>query len=296
LLEFQVASITKEDPPYNFIREFSKKLSEKYSGRGAISVPVLPEEVTEAFLSPHAQQGALNRVPIGVEKATLAIACYNFSANVVNLILSLNQEWQEFTNALAAFIASCCGVKTIILAPTGKTPQSSAQTLQVFNDTDSCVKAASELYNTVLTRNNEYKDRLAEGGAIPVFEPIIVIIQSMSLLKTMLERYKPTDDEIKEADDDTPFNRLQTAMWKSDKAYNVHFIVAESLNSLTPFTVENWYKAHIDGNNGLWVGSGISTQYRLNVSKKPQDYSSELESDFGFVVTGATATLVKLLQ
>jgi hypothetical protein len=61
-------------------------------------------------------------------------------------------------------------------------------------------------------------------------------------------------------------------------------------------TVENWYKAHINGNNGVWVGSGINTQYRITVSKKPQDYSAELDSDFGFVVNNAAATLVKFLQ
>ena len=85
-------------------------------------------------------------------------------------------------------------------------------------------------------------------------------------------------------------------MEKCSREYNVYFVVAESLNSLTPFTVENWYKAHINGNNGIWVGSGISTQYRLNVSKKPSDYAVELESDFGFVVNNAAASLVKLLQ
>ena len=104
------------------------------------------------------------------------------------------------------------------------------------------------------------------------------------------------EEEEKEASDDTLLLRLQLAMEKCTREYNVHFIVAESLNSLTPLTVENWYKTHINGNNGIWVGSGISTQYRLNVSRKPSDYASDLASDFGFVVNHAAATLVKLVQ
>jgi S-DNA-T family DNA segregation ATPase FtsK/SpoIIIE len=72
--------------------------------------------------------------------------------------------------------------------------------------------------------------------------------------------------------------------------------VAESLNLLTPFTVEGWYKAHISGSNGLWVGSGVSSQYRLTISKRPQDYAAELDPEFGFVINNASAVLVKLLQ
>ncbi|MDR1210350.1 MAG: type VII secretion protein EssC [Clostridiales bacterium] len=297
LLEFQTASITAEDPPYGFIRGFVKRMSAKYSGAGAMSVPVLPEKVTERFLSPYVRDGDLSRVPIGVEKATLEIAYCNFTASAVNLVLSVNQEWQDFTNALGALVASRCGVKTIVLAPTGKTLiQSSSENLQVFNDTNGCVNAVRDIFGIVLSRNNEYKDRLAEGGRIPRFEPLFVVIQSMSLLKTMLERYNPAEKVKKDAADDTPLNRLHLAMAKCDKAYNVHFVVAESLNSLTPLTVENWYKAHINGNDGIWVGGGINAQYRLTVSKKPRDYSAELESDFGFVVAGAAATLVKFLR
>ena len=78
--------------------------------------------------------------------------------------------------------------------------------------------------------------------------------------------------------------------------YRVNFLVAETLNALTPFTVDGWYKTHITGSSGIWVGSGISTQFRITVAKKPQSMADEVESDFGFVISNAAATLVKLLQ
>lgn len=297
LLEFQVASITKQDPPYAFIREFAQKMSAKYSGTEAAGVPILPEKVSEAFVSSHVKHGDLTRVPIGVEKATLEISYYNFSSSVVSLVLSMNQEWQDFTDALGTLAASQCGVKTMVFAPVGKTlVQSSVEKLQAFNDTDSCVKAVNEIFGVVLNRNNEYKDKLAEGGTLPEFEPLFVVIQSMSLLKTMLERYKPAEETQKDASDDTPLNRLHLAMAKCSNEYNVHFVVAESLNSFTPLKVENWYKAHINTNNGIWVGSGVNTQYCITVSKKPQDFAADLDSDFGFVINNAAATLVKFLQ
>lgn len=297
LLEFQVASVTKEEPPYKFIREFAKKTADKYSGMNAASVPVLPERVTENFLSAYIEKGNLSRIPIGVEKETLEVSRCNFAGSPVNLVLSVNQEWQGFTDALGSLLSNRFGARTIILAPAGKSIiKSNSEKLQVFNDIDSCVKAVSDIFGIVLTRNNEYKDKLASGEAAPQFEPVFMIIQSMSLLKTMLERYKPAEDEKKEAGDDTPLNRLQLAMEKCDKAYNVHFAVAESINSLKQFTAESWYKAHISGNNGIWVGSGINTQSLLTMRKKPQEYAAELESDFGFVINNGTATLVKFLQ
>ena len=178
----------------------------------------------------------------------------------------------------------------------GKTlVRSSSQLLQIFNDSQSCVDAVNEIYSAVLHRNNKYKDKLANGEELPQYEPWFVIIQSMSLLKTMLERFK-VSEEKKEASDDTPFNRLQTAMWKCTNEYNIHFLVCETTGTLAPLTVENWYKTHISGNGGIWVGSGISSQFRLTVNKKPQEYSAELDPEFGFVIKQAAATLVKFLQ
>ena len=211
--------------------------------------------------------------------------------------MSVNQEWQGFIAALGSLVAGSLDMITMIFAPTGKMQsQPNVTNYQVFSNIDECVKAVRDVFNIVLTRNNEYKDKLAKGVEIPEFEPVVVMIQSMSLLKTMLERYKPADDNEKEADDDTPLNRLQLAMAKCEKAYNVHFVIAESLNSLTPFTVESWYKTHINGNNGIWVGSGIGTQYRLTINKKPHNFSQELEPDFGFIVNNSAAAHVKFLQ
>ena len=301
LLEFQVASVTKEEPPYRFIREYAKENAKKYVGVNAINVPILPEKVTEQFLDPFIIEDDFSRVPVGVEKDTLEIAYYDFSISPVNLILSTNKEWQSFSDALGLLLGQRYNVMTMIIVPTGRTKlesaaSSEARHLQLCHDVESCDKAVRSIFDIVLARNNEYKDKLSDGGKLPTFEPLFVIIQSMSQLKVMLERYTSENDNAKETNDDTSLVRLQLAMAKCDKAYNVHFIVTESINSLTPLTVENWYKEHINGNNGLWVGGGINTQYRLAVNKKPQGYNTELDSDFGFVINNTVATLVKYLQ
>lgn len=298
LVEFQTASITVGDSPYPSIRLFCEKLKEKYSGSRAKSIPVLPENVTKQFLLPYIAERSFSRVPVGVEKATLEISYFDFSQAVVNLILSANQEWQEFSNALSVLISEKCGIKTMVFSPMGNshvTLNAEAKMLEFFSNAEECADAVKEIFNTVLYRNNEYKDMLAAGKEPPQYEPLLVMIQSMSLLKTMLERFVTAEDK-KEASDDTLLNRLQLAMEKSRKEYNVRFVVCESAGSLTPFTVENWYKTHINTSSGIWIGSGAASQFRLTINKKPANFSAELNSDFGYVIDKTAATLVKFLQ
>jgi len=297
LFEFQVASITDDATPYSFIREYAEHLAKKYPGKCAANVPILPEKVTLQFLAGHINKNDLSRVPVGVEKMSLGISYYNFADSVVNLVLASNQEWQSFAEALAVMLSEHYGIKTMVFAPSGRVGiRAKNEKLQVYNDSAGSVTAVRELFSTVLTRNNEYKDKIAAGEIAPNYEPVFVVVQSMSLLKTMLERYKAPDDEKKDATDDTPLNRLQLSMAKCEKAHNVHFIVAESLNSLTPFTVESWYKTHFDGNNAFWVGGGVSNQHRITVNKKPKNYNEDIDSEFGFVIANAAATLVKFVQ
>lgn len=296
LFEFQTASVTSQSPPQGWIRAFAKDLAGQYAGVSAAAVPVLPERVTEQFLAPYVAAGDLSRLPVGVEKETLDVAYWNFTERPVHLVLSVNREWQGLADAVGALAAGRCGVKTMLLAAKG-TAFAPAQTgtLSLYTDAPGCVGAVREIFDTVLRRNNAYKDALAAGEAAPRFEPLLVVIESLADLKAALT-LPAADGGEKTADDDTPLNRLQLAMEKCDRAYGVYFLVAESLGALTPFTAESWYKAQVDGSSGIWVGSGISGQYRLTVSRKPQDASAELGADFGYLVRRAAAVQVKFIQ
>lgn len=293
--EFQTGGITDANPPYPAIRKFCAKLAEVFAEFKAQKVPVLPEKVTEEFLAPYVLQGDLSRVPVGVEKASLEAAYFDFSESVISPLLSEGGDWQELSDAIAGLIAEKCKIRTLVLSPEGKCSAKSSERLRTYNDPQGCANAVSEIYAAVLRRNNDYKDKLAKGEPAPQYEPLFVVVQSVSALKSTLERFK-VSDEAKEASDDTPFNRLQIAMWKCAGEYNIHFLICEALSTLSPFTAENWYKQHISGNSGIWVGGGLNSQFRLTVKNKPQEFTSELEQGFGFVVKQAAAALVKFLQ
>jgi len=291
LLEFQVARVTMDDAQFRYIKEFAEAASEAYPGLKAEKVPMLPEVVAEQFLLPHVQEGCLNRIPIGVEKGSLDIAYYDFIKTPVSLVLSVDREWQSFVGALSSMLAGRAGVKTIVLAPSGKTlsDDESVSNLTTLTTPDSCAAAVCDIVNEITARSNEHN---ASVESSPQFAPMLVVIQSMSSLQSMLENCKPTDD----TDTKPLYDRLQKAMGACASHCNIGFVVAETVNNLNSLTSEDWYRTHINGNNGIWVGSGISNQYRLNISVLPMGYRAELNQNFGFALNNATATLVKLLQ
>ena len=165
--------------------------------------------------------------------------------------------------------------------------------LRICSSRSQCVEAVQDIFKQAVYRNNTYKEALEAGKPAPSFQPMFVIVQSMAQLKTMMAGYVT---KAAEASDDTPLNRLQVAMEKCTKEYGIFFVVAESIQSLTPFTAEKWYKIQVTGNNGIWIGSGANSQYRLNINTKPQGFNGALAKGFGYVVKNAAAELVKFLQ
>lgn len=297
LLEFQTAEVTEADPPYPFLRSFARDLADRYPGQKAARVPVLPERVTEDFLVPAVVSGSLKDVPVGVEKVSLEPARWDFTASAVHLALSINEEWRDFTTALAGLVARQGGVRTFVLDPSAG-PAASVGPLPFAycSDDASCTQAVYQIFQLVLTRNNTYKEALEQGQTTPVFEPVFVVLQSMARIRAALERQGKGADRPVEAEDDTPLYRLLLAMEKCRPEYGVAFLVADSLHAISPCTAEPWYKAHISGNDGFWVGGGISTQYRITAARKPREYAHDLEAPLGFLVRGGTAVHIKFLE
>ncbi|MCL1878771.1 MAG: FtsK/SpoIIIE domain-containing protein, partial [Defluviitaleaceae bacterium] len=266
VFEFQVAAVTREETSFKFINTFSQKLSDEYKGIKAQGIPVLPEVVTEQFLISAIEKNNMRRVPIGVEKETLNIAFQDFSG--ICLVLSVNQEWKNFIDPLGSMIDGQYDIKVAIMAQ-GDPAES------VLSTVEDCIQLICEIET-------------------PAQKPTVVIIHSLSALTAMFEQYKPND----EGDDDgrTFVNKLKSTMENAGTKSNIYFVVGESSGHLTSLTLDSWYKKFVNDSNCIWVGNGISNQYRLKLNKIPSDYRSELSENYGFVVKNSIATLVKFLQ
>lgn len=297
VLEFQSARITKDETPYPAIRAFCKKLSEDYADNTAMGVPVLPEKVTGQLLAPYAKQGDLSRVPVGIEKNSLAVSCFDFTP-VASLALSENREWADFSDKLALLIAEKCRVKTIVISPNGGT-DTETELLRFCGGAEACGRAVCDIYKTICTRNNKYKTNIKNGVQPEAYEPLFVVIWSMSMLEKALENTELAGDQ-KIIDDINTLGGLYKGlgfiMSKCAKEYNVHFLICESAGSINALAAEDWYKTHIGGSDGLWIGNGINSQYKLTVSRKTKELAADIGPEFGFVIKQSAAVLVKYLQ
>jgi S-DNA-T family DNA segregation ATPase FtsK/SpoIIIE len=290
LFEFQTARITEQNPPYGFIREFSAKMADLYPGQKAINVPILPDTVTEQFLAPHATKGNLNRTPVGVEKETLDIAYYNFADSGATLVLSIDTEWQGFVNAIGHMTANQMNIKTMVFAPDNTGMESDDKNLHVFLTADDNANAVHEIEGLLSTRESQATDNT---------EPVFIIIQSLSSLQKVLERYpyaKNDADNTEETQTSNLSAKLKWVLEKCGKQSNIYCLVAESLGTLSPFVYEKWYTTHINGTNAIWIGNGINTQFRINITKLPPSHMLDAGPGFGFVINKSTATSVKFIQ
>lgn len=56
-------------------------------------------------------------------------------------------------------------------------------------------------------------------------------------------------------------------MEKAELHYNIRFVLCESAKAMSEFVGTAWYKRHISGSEGIWVGDGIADQYTLKIGK-----------------------------
>ncbi len=299
VLEFQTAGITTEETPYHVIRELCKRQSETYAGKVAATAPALPEKVTKQHLEDYANPGDLSNVPVGIEKETLTVSCFDFSP-VATLALAENREWANFTSQLAAMIAEKEMIKTVVLSPNGGN-NSESETLRFCSDTESCARVVYGIFKTICARNNEYKTLIRSGQQPKTYEPLFVVIHSMSGLKGILRGVEMSGDPTVIEDINNLgglYEAFQTVMTKCVAEYNIHFLVCENVSVWDSLNKERGYQSLINLKDFIWVGNGLGLHSTLTetLSDVPEATKDIIGSEFGFVVKDSMAELVKFLN
>lgn len=293
VLEFQIAGLPNPAHSYTFYQDFSRNLCSRYHKKAA-RIPTLPERVDAMFLAPSVQPNDLRHVPVGVEKESMRIAQVNLEDRPVHVILSQDQSYMKFTAPFAEFLADHYNGQTHLLAPAGISETiRDNQKLHKYTTQAECVEGVNELFQQVLKRNNAYKTAVEAGQPAPTFEPMFVVIQSISELQLLLERSTVENPMFP---DDSMMQRLLLAVNKCSKEYNAFILIADSEANVRSFSGLPECKSQISKQDFIWIGNGISSQYWWNVTQKPQGYTATLDKHFGFCVNGGNAILVKFLQ
>jgi S-DNA-T family DNA segregation ATPase FtsK/SpoIIIE len=286
IYEFQIAHITEDPVPFTFIRSQCQALSQYWQGQSAPGIPLLPEQVDAQFLSGHIQTHKPLSIPIGVECDSLKVHTYPFGRSYINLTLSSSNESHDFLYDLAHFITGPCGIKVTVIDNPGNFAKKDISPFTYATQQKDCESAVEELFDVLLYRNNTYKEALKQGVTLEPFDLRIGIITNYSALKDAM------------AHDETLQQKLAAVMERGDTAFNMILIVADQAQNMSMVSANKWFKKHVSADNakdGIWVGSGITSQYQLEIKKQTPDMREDLPYGFGYVVRQGKAVKLKML-
>ena len=90
--------------------------------------------------------------------------------------------------------------------------------------------------------------------------------------------------------------KLSVLLEKAEAIYKLHFVIVENLTEFNGFQYDAWFKRHVSGADGLWIGDGIADQYLLKVNKVTTELYEEVGEEYGYLLTKNKPVLVKLLS
>ena len=282
IYEFQIAHITDEPVPFQFIQNECTKLQADWKGTVAKRIPILPDQVDMEFLSEYVRTSQPLLVPIGVEKNSLNVHYYPFAKSYITRILSSGTDHQPFIYDLTLLMAQKCGLDVTVLDVPQSFAAENKSSISYYSTASECENIVSDLFDLVLYRNNTYKDAIEKGVEVEHFDQKVVVINSVVALKNVLSS--------KGAE------KLGLILEKGEVHYNITIVFAEQSSNLAGITFDKWYKRHVVTGEGIWVGNGITEQYHLKASKTTSEMRDDTPADFGFSLQKGNAVKVKLLN
>lgn len=280
--EFQIAHAFEDvHTILERVREYSLDYYNQWDNVSARRVPILPEKIDMVYLEQEWRYSEWNRLPVGVEKNSLNLSNYSFQ-RYITLVLSQSNDSTSFLQGLSEVIASQEEIKVMVIDCNGAYEYDRDRKYEYSNESNLLDQKVVELFNTLVKRNNSYKDAKEEGVSLPVFEKLTCIIHSLSSLMSQIS-------------EDTK-DKLNLLLEKGSIDYNVNFIVSDAVAAVSGYSYDNWFKANVSTSDGIWIGNGIADQYVLKLNKLSNELYQEIGDDFGYAIVKGKSTLVKLLS
>ena len=278
LYEFQTASITEEEVPFDFIKQDCAELADAWVGNKAKKVPVLPEHVDLDFMGEADDLSKDGKLPIGVEKTTMDIHYYSFIDKYINPVLSAGYEYRDFLNAICQYIEKNTELRPVIIDPIKAI---TVNELPVSRTESECTDAVNALFETVLYRNNSYKEALETNSQCEEFERQYIVISSLNALMSN------KGEEFVE--------KLNLIFERGSTEFNTFIIIGDQVKSITQLSYTKWYKSNLSTSDGIWIGDGITEQYLLKASKTTGEMHQPIGPEFGYSLVNGKCTKLKIL-
>lgn len=274
--EFQTAHCHEADDAQDFIRQFCRKLSETATVY-AKPVPILPNVVNFDHVKGYIH--GLKAVPVGVGKKELNIVTVNLENKVVYPVVA--QDFYETISFAEEFIKVLSKATTVFVFDAEKvlTKLEEGCCTLITSNYEEVVQG---IFQDMVARNNNYKDANLDASVLDAYDEKTYVIVGM---KKMFDQLSADGRE-----------KLYTLIEKAESIYKIHFVLIDELTQYNNYNYEAWYKRHITGAEGLWIGDGVADQYLLKVSKVTSDLYEEIGTEYGHNITRNRPTLVKILS
>lgn len=196
----------------------------------------------------------LTALPVGISHNTLNIITYDFRKNIMNIIATKNlEDISDFILNIIEEIRMIKQVEYVII-----------DAERILNDVEQDLK---ENYIEFFKRI-----RLGKNNS----NYVIIMIGLNKFVKEIggEEVFKGSLDEAMK------FN-------------NVNFIVFEAYRYVNDYRSKEWFNNIINGDNGIWIGSGIADQYLFKVDSRM--LQNNCTKSYGYVVKKGEFNLIKIL-
>ncbi|EKN71479.1 FHA domain containing protein [Neobacillus bataviensis LMG 21833] len=283
--EFQTALITDDTTDmYRFMTNYCAEQNKQWKNARARRIPILPEKVDlDYFAAGELQTYHPGKIPVAVEKNSLAIAFFDFTDSFVNLVLTGNndEDCTGFIQGTAEVLSASGSSEVIAIDPHTSFFTDTNRSYRYVTGVQAIEETVVYLFNTLVYRNNTTKDVLAEGKTPPVFAPIFCVIDSFIDINNTLS----SDGKDKLA-----------VFLDKGASLAVHLIIGDQADRINTISYESWFKNHVSQSDGIWVGGGITDQFVLKTNKTTSEMYQEMPNGFGYVIKKGKPVFVKLLS
>ena len=274
--EFQTAYCNNADDLQGYLHDFCLEL-QKSNSTFAKRVPVLPDTVNLEYVLNYID--GIRNVPVGVSKKSLNIIGINLQNRFIYPLIS--QEIYETVPFIEGLIKAIAMDKAPIIIDAEEiiTPNMNEYAAFVKGNYESFV---FDLFSEMVKRNNTYKDAGLNSDSLEKFDEQVYVIVGM---KRLMDQLSPDSKD-----------KLCALLEKGEAIYKLHFIIVESASEYNSLSYLEWYKRHLTGSDGIWIGDGIADQYLLKINKITSKLYEEIGSDYGYLVARNRPVLMKLLS
>lgn len=273
--EFQTAYATDNiGGIFDCVRDYSSQLLDYYGARDS-GIQTLPEYITaDKFQGEY----AIGKMPVGISKETIETQYIDFKNPPVSIVTGNNhKDIESFVCGLIDEFIELENINLTLIDGAGKLDEDMIPCNLVSNDFE---EEIINIYQTVLYRNNTYKQH---GGNLPddeSFEDTVIIINGFTDVRAEL-----SDDAI---------DKIKIVLDKVAAEYNISFVICDTTSNMFKMTREPWFKHQNPDSEGIYLGNGIGEQYVINVVPNSA-LKKSVDKRFGYVVKNSVPTLTKFV-